>query len=136
MIDIEADVFDMAARAVLESYPDAFTTSEDTPVPASFPAVSVKESDNAEASSTHDTSGEELYANVTYDVNIYSNLTAGGAAKRQARDIARIIDSVMREKNFTRTFMQPVQNLADTSVYRLTARYVATVRHDATVFRR
>lgn len=136
MIDYEADVFDMCARAVLAIEPDAFVTSEDVPVPAAFPAVSIKEVNNALRLDAQDNGGSELYANVTYDVNVYSNLTAGGAARRQARELASAIDSVLNGKNFTRTFSRPMQNLADSSVYRITSRYVATIGHDGTIYRR
>lgn len=136
MIDIETEVFDRCARAVLGRYPDAFCTSEQVYAPASFPAACITESSNITNLRMQDNQTEEQYADVVFTADVYSDLSAGGAAKKQCRDIAGIIDETMAEMGIRRTFLGMVDNLADSRVCRYTARFAATVRSDGTIFRR
>lgn len=136
MIDVETKVFDRCARAVLDKYPSAFTTSEPVFAPASFPAVYITESSNTVSEPHQDSSEHEQFADVTYTVDVYSDLTSGGAAKRQCRDIQSIISDAMGSMCLRRTFMGKVDNLADSRVCRYTARFTATVGADGTFYRR
>ncbi len=125
MNDFEADIYDVLARAVLAEYPNAFTSSRYVRVPSSFPAVSIAEISNVIDVSRIDSSHEEKYSVVTYDVNIYSNLTTG--AKDEAKRIAQIIDEKMTKYNFIRQSLQPIDNENDMAIYRINARYTATI---------
>ena len=69
-----------------------------------------------------------------YQVDVYSNLNKG--KKVQAKAIASMIDVLFSVNGFTRTFSNPVQNLADPTIYRITARYNAVVSKDKVVYRR
>lgn len=134
MVDIEADVYDRVARAVLAEYPSAFTSSTYVPAPSSFPAVSLAEISSVTNTSSLDSRGRELMSDLTFEVNVCTNLKVG--AKEQARDIARIVDGVMLPMNMTRTYSSQVTNSADSSVYRHTTRYVCTAGEDGRIYRR
>lgn len=134
MIDIEAKVFDACARAVLEVYPDAFTTSENVAAPASFPAVSIIETNNYTDTTRNDSSREENASVVTYDVKVFSNLRSG--AKRQAKEIAQIIDGVLQPLNFNRTYMNRAESPSNSAVFSVSMRYVASVSKDGIISRR
>lgn len=134
MVDIEADIFDRAARAVIGVEPDAFVTSGYVQAPASFPAMMMYEISNITDDSRLDSSKREKSSVVTYQADVYSNLRSG--AKQQAREVMSALDSVMLSLNFTRTYMQPMMNSADTSVYRLTARYTAVADENGKLYRR
>lgn len=67
-----------------------------------------------------------------YEADIYSNLASG--KKQQAKEIAAKIDTVMHKLGFIRTFGQPIDNFADTSVYRYKLRYKGVVDRNYTVF--
>ena len=136
MIDIERDVFDTCARAVLAKHAGAFVASEQTRSPESFPAVYLVESANTTNMRMQDNQEREQYADVTYTANVYSNLLGAGAAKGECRDIACIIDEAMASMGIRRTWCGWVENLSDTSVRRYVMRFAATVRYDGTVFRR
>lgn len=133
-IDIEAYIFDRCARAVIEKYPDAFTTSEYVSAPASFPSVSIMEANNVTDTSRNDSSLEENASIVTFDVKVFSNLRHG--AKRQAKDIAQIIDGVLQPLNFNRVSMVMSSNPSQSSVFSISARYVASVSKDGIISRR
>jgi hypothetical protein len=81
-----------------------------------------------------DSSGIENFANVMYQVDVYSNLNRG--KKAQAREILAMIDVLMAVNGFTRTFMNPVQNMNDPTIYRITARYTAVVGKDKVIYNR
>ena len=134
MIDVEAEVFDLVARAVLAEYPDAYVTGENVEVPASFPAVSVIEAVNQIEESRQDSSDDENAAVLSYSVNVYSN--SRSSAKRECRAIMGIVDGKMRSLNMRRTFSRPVNNAADPSIYRLTARFTGMVDKNEVFYRR
>jgi hypothetical protein len=135
MIDFENQVVDMAAKPLYEKYGDngIFVTSEPvSTVQNLFPAVSIIQMDNAVLMRTRSMDSVENHATVMYEVDVYSNLTQG--KKRQAKEIAAIISDVFTEHNFTRTFCQPLDNLADSKIYRIKMRFKAVMDKDGWIF--
>lgn len=134
MIDVECDIYDEVARLVLEKYPTAFVTGENVEVPASFPTVSIIEAVNQTDEARQTGSVEEQAVDLSYSVNVYSNSASN--AKRECREIMRLIDDRFRLMNMRRTFARPVNNAADPSIYRVVARFVGTVDKDNVYYRR
>lgn len=134
MIDVEIDLFDEVARAVYAAYPDAYVSSENVEVPASFPAVSIVEAVNQVDETREDSSDEENADVLSYSVNVYSNSKSG--AKAECRAIMALIDEKMRFRNMLRTFSRPVNNAADPSIYRLVARFTGMVDKNQVFYRR
>lgn len=134
MIDIESEIFSEISKKVKEIYPDIFITGEYVKSPSSFPCISIVEISNAVYRNSSTTSGEENHAAVTYEVNIYSNKTAG--KKAECRAIMNIVDTRLAEIGFTRMLLEPVPNMEDATIYRLLGRYRAVVGIDHTIYRR
>lgn len=134
MIDVESAVFNTIATAISTRYPNIFVTGEYVKAPTSFPAISLYEIDNAVLRSTQDTSGMENHALVVYELNVYSNKKNG--KKSECRDIVALIDTQMAALGFTRIMLNPVPNIEDATIYRLTGRYRAVIGTDETIFRR
>lgn len=134
MIDIETEVFDRVATAIYAEYPDTTVSSMLTSAPASFPAVSLIESSNTEATDRSDSSMRENASDVAYYCSVYSDRRNG--AKGQAKRIAQIVDEAMRSMNFARTYYERVENPAKTSVYQINIRFSAVVGRDGTIYRR
>ncbi len=133
MIDIESQVFTAVATALRAEFPGIDVSSTYERVPASFPHVTITESDNYLPTATLDSSHTEKFAALMYEVNVYSNKTSG--RKSEARAIAKVVDDVMYSLNFVRTSQTPAPNLYEANVYRIVARYNATT--DGTnIFRR
>ena len=63
----------------------------------------------------------ENAVNVMYQVDVYSSLNTG--KKAQAKAIIALLDKVLSDHRFVRTFRNPVQNFNDATIYRMTARY-------------
>ena len=121
MIDQEAKVFQACADAFRAQYPNGFIAGEYVAQPPKFPAVSIVEMDNAVDQRALDNGNIENAVNVMYQVDVYSNLNTG--KKAQAKAIIALIDEVLAQYRFVRTFCNPIQNMNDATIYRMTARY-------------
>lgn len=121
MIDCEAKVFQACADAFRAAYPNGFIAGEYVAQPPKFPAVSVVEMDNNVDERALDNGNIENAVNVMYQVDVYSNRNTG--KKAQAKAIIALIDNVLAQYRFVRTFCNPVQNFNDATIYRMTARY-------------
>lgn len=133
MNTIENDVFTAVKTALTTGYGanNIFVTGEYTPTPPSFPCVFLYEADNFNAG--FDGCNHEIVTGVMYEVEVYTNLQNG--KKAQAKAIMKEVDDVLTPLGFTRTFMQPIANMSDASIFRLTARYTAAVI-DNVIYRR
>ena len=130
MIDVEAQIF----TKVVQALPTTYVSGVYEPVPSSFPAVYITEIDNSVWRNGISSSEVDNYAAITYEVNVYSNVK--GRKKTECREIANTVDGVMKGLNFTRMSMNPVPNLADSTIYRIVARYRAVVGQNETLYRR
>lgn len=134
MVDIEAEVFDRVATALLEADPEVLVTSTYVQAPASFPSASLMQVGSSTDTRRLDSTGQERSTMVTFELNVYSNLRTG--ARRQAKALAEAADRVMVGLGFNRTMMSRMDNPADSSIYRITARYYAGVDDTETIYRR
>lgn len=134
MIDIEREIISEVMSKLLEKFPGTYVTGELVKSPPTFPCVFLTEMDNSVLERTQSSSCMENHATVMYEANIYSNRTTG--KKSECRDLAIALDSIMANMGFTRIMMNPITNLNDTAIYRITARYRAVVSTDKTIYRR
>jgi hypothetical protein len=134
MINIENDVFNRVSKKVRAEFPDIYMTGEYVKSPPSFPATSLVEMDNTVYDITRTSSDNENHVTVMYEVNTYSNKTKG--KKSECKAIATLIDNEMISLGFTRTMLQPIPNMDDATIYRMTARYTAIVSKNKTIYRR
>ena len=72
-----------------------------------------------------DSGNIENAVNVMVEVNVYSNKISG--KKAEATEIMGAVDESMRIKGFTRIMCQPIENQADATIYRMVARFTATI---------
>jgi hypothetical protein len=134
MIDIENAVFDNVARKLRDKYPDIHVVGEYVKTPPKFPSVSFVEMDNKTYSSTEDSGSSENHVSVMYEVNIYSNKKT--YKKAECKAIAALVDEQMLALGFARTFLQPIPNLDDATIYRMVGRYSAIVSKNEVIYRR
>ena len=132
MIDVESIVFSTVANALRAVYDDIFVSGEFTDVPAKFPAVTIVESDNAIVQRMRTTNIENAVT-VMYEVNIYTNTV--GYKKSEAKDILEVVDDEFSKMGFARVLCNPVANLSDATIYRIVARYQASIDRDLWVYR-
>lgn len=138
MINIESEVFSTVATALRSAFPGPpmiFVSSESVAAPPSYPAATLVEQDNSTYQRSLDSSGSEKHAVVMYEANAYSNL--GSGKKKQTRAIMAIIDDEMQDMGFVRIGSSPAEvPNADKTIYRMVARYRATVSKNKTIHRR
>lgn len=132
--DIETNVFDAVASAIESEFSDVFVTGEYVHAPEFFPAVSIIEEDNSAFLPALDSEGSH-HSQLMYEVNVYSNLKSG--RKAQAKAIMQTIDGKMSELGFARLSRQPLTlPNAETSIYRMNARYRTVVDENKRLLRR
>lgn len=133
MIAIENQVFTQIANAFLAAYPSGYITPEYVGQPSKFPAVYISELDNRVMLGGRDSGAVENFAEVMYQVDVFSNRSDG--KKEQCKAIAKLVDEQFALLGFTRTFLNPVPNADDATIYRMTGRYRAVVSKDELIFR-
>ena len=133
MIDIEAELFTKIATVLRTAYDGIYVAPEYVPKPPRFPAVFIVEMDNSVLRSGADSQNIENFAEIVYEVNIFSDLHTG--KKAQAKAIAALIDSQFAEMGFTRMMLNPIPNLNDATIYRVVGRYRAVVSKDQVIYR-
>ena len=132
MIDISNEVFTLVKNA-LNAYDDTIKTSSVyTNTPSEYPFVSVEEIDNITDTETSDSCALENHVVVQYEVNVY---TKDPQKKSKAVAILQVIDTLLVSYNFVRVSKNNIQDTNET-VYRIIARYEATVSQDKVIYRR
>ena len=134
MIDVENQVYQTIATAFRTAYPNGFISGEYVAQPPKFPAVSIVEMDNSVYQRGIDSGAIENFAQVMYQVDVYSNKAQG--KKAECKTIIALIDEELAGMGFTRMFMNPVQILNDATIYRMTGRYRGVVSQDEKVYGR
>lgn len=131
MIDCENEIYTKVHNALLAEFPALHITSEPTYSPAKFPCIAVYEADNGNYDKTMDSSGEEKYSQVMYEVYAFSNKKQG--RKTECKNIFKVADETLTKMGFTRITKQPITT---DDVYRLIGRYTAVISENKTIFRR
>ena len=134
MINIENEIFSDVATEVRTQHPSVNMTGEYVKSPSSFPHVSLVEMDNSVLTSTQTSTEYENHATLMYEANVYSNKTKG--KKTECKEIMATLDRRMLANGFTRTMLQPIPNMDDATIYRMTARYTAIISKDKMIYRR
>lgn len=134
MIDVENEIFSKVAESVRAAYPTVFMSGEYVRTPSKFPFVSLIEMSNTAYDRTQSSAGLENHASLMYEVNVYSNKKSG--KKSECKAIAALIDNEMAILGFSRTMLQPIPNMDDATIYRMTGRYTAVISKDKKLYRR
>ena len=121
MIDKENEVFTRVREQIVASFPDATVDGSYQPVPSGFPHVSIYQSDAFTPSDRIDSAVLPKYLSMTFMVQVYSNKEKG--RKQECKKIMNIVADTMAGMNFEMTILTPVQNLNDSSIYRLSAQF-------------
>ena len=92
MIDIESQVFTTVATALRTEYgaSNIYVAPEYVSQPPKFPAVFIVEQDNTVHLRGRDSATIENFADVMYQVNVFSNKNAG--KKVHAKEIIALVD--------------------------------------------
>lgn len=123
MIDNEDVVYDAVSAALRNAFDGIFITGvEITDTPPQFPAVSAIKKNSGVNKRYSTFEYVENVAFEEYEFGIYSNLESQKEAKQQTKNILAVINGVMCDLFYIRSFCQPIPN-ADSKITRLVARY-------------
>lgn len=131
MIDIENYLFTQVKNRLPKS---VNCGAEYTKQQSNFPFLTLSVIDNSVLERFIDSARLENAAEITVEVNVFSNKAAG--KKEECKKIMRETDTVLSDLNLTRTMCQPMPNLQDATIYRMTARYRAVVDKNFNIYRR
>ena len=129
MIDVETEVLNAVYPYIEDLVPEDSFSSVYVPAPSSFPFVTLMEMDNISDTGHQSTALDEEYAVITYEANVYAT------DKLDCREIMDALDQAMIRLNFTRLSMTTVPNLADRTIFRITARYRAVADQSKRLYR-
>lgn len=126
MIDNEQVVYDEVSSALRSAFNGIFITGvEITDAPPQFPAVAIVKK-NSETNKSYSTfEYVENVASEEYEFGVFSNLESQKDAKQQVKNIIAVIDGVMCDLYYIRSFCQPIPNV-DRKYTRHVARYIKT----------
>lgn len=133
MIDAESEIYSAVYAGLVEKFPGLNVTGEYVPAPSDFPCVSIEEKENVPYLRSRTTDSVENHVSLLYEVNVYSNKQPG--KKSEAKAIAAAVDEAFAKLGFERTMLNPIPNLADATIYRITGRYRAVMDNNRTVYR-
>lgn len=137
MIDFETQLFNDLYTAIKAVFPDVSMGTVADPTEITFPYVNCIISDSAPTYQFVNSSRVEKFRDITIEIEVYSNLVSG--RKAQAKGIMSLIDSELLAMGATGTSLNPLDltNPVDNStVFRLFARYRATVDNNGTFYSR
>lgn len=132
MIDIEESLVDKIVRK-LENYPNVIVLSSELTALPQLPCVCVNEIDNRLCREALDTSEVEQFAEVVYQIDVYSN--EGDMKKKEAKEIFKNIDELMYSLGFYRRSKNAIE-FTENRVCRICSRYSGTVTINNQIIRR
>ena len=121
MHDKENEIYTNIHDAIIKVFPNASVTNVYLRVPPSFPHVSVVQTDSYEPKSYVDSSSTEKVTALSFQIDIYSD--DDNRKKTICKLLSQIVDEKMKSMNFRRIMLKPIMNLADSTIYRITAIY-------------
>ena len=127
MIDVSNLVVKAVKRAIQEEYPDIPIYSSYIDETERLPAITVYELENTIDTRTMDSCSGENYANVLYEISVYTE--TDGVGKQLAKDIFTRINDELVSINFVRVFKSELPN-RDRKVFRYQGRFKARVSSD------
>lgn len=132
MINVFNEVYTLLVNALANYDNTIKTSSVYTNTPSSYPFVSLEEIDNSVYQKGSDCCEIENYANVEYEVNVY---TQNANKKSKADGISQVVDELLKSKGFTRITRNILQDTNETT-YRVIMRYSGVVSKNQVVYRR
>ena len=126
MTDLTNFVYNKILEAVSKEFPGVPVKKQRQGVSDRFPIVTVIDIDNTEYE--HDLSYTGRKSTMAWQIDVYAN---GSTAETKAKKIAKCIASCMEEALHTKRIMsEPMENAADTTIYRYCMRYSCNYDED------
>lgn len=133
MLDFQRQIFSRLTLYLREKHTKIYTSRNDSAAPPMFPAVTIVQKDNVNYQRTMDACHEN-HVKVMYQIDIYTNDKKELDRMQLADNISYDISDFMIGLGFNRTLCQPIPNVADMSIYRITMRFEGVIGRDGFVY--
>ncbi len=134
MIDIENYVFTKVKQALIAEFPNIEVSSTFIRTPSKFPAVSIIEGDNSTYIRGVDSSGVENFANLMFQVDVWSNKAS--EKKGEAKKIFEIVSDTLTSMGFYRSLKRSVSNQENEKIYRIIGRFTCVASKAGDIYGR
>ena len=134
MLDYSRQVFSRTTLHLREKFSGIYTSQSDSTAPPKFPAVTVVQKNNAVYKRTIDCDSRENHVKVMFQVDIYSNEPTEVDRIVLAEKIRNEISDFMLDIGFIRTLCEPIPNVMDMSIYRISMRFEGIIGADSLVY--
>lgn len=134
MLDYSRQVFSRMTLHLREKFSGIYTSQSDSTAPPKFPAVTVVQKNNAVYKRTIDCDSRENHVKVMFQVDIYSNEPKEADRIVLAENIRNEISDFMLDIGFIRTLCEPIPNVMDMSIYRISMRFEGIIGKDSLVY--
>ena len=133
MISIDSEVITAVRDAITEAHGKCFVSGEYLRSVSELPAVSILEMNNYVPTRAIDSGTVENYAEIMYQIDVYS--ADRSTKKSSARELMKTADEVMIGMGFRRISLNPLPNVNNATIFRMTARYQAVVTKEGYIAR-
>jgi len=129
LTDYEIDVFNALCPAMDTLVPEGNFRSEKTPVLESLPVCTFCRMDSMPDWNHESTSDFEDYTIESYEANVYA------LTMEECKKIMNTLAERLRQMNFRRLSMRPVDNVNDQRIQRIVARFEIKIDNTGQMFR-
>lgn len=134
MLDYSRQVFSRLTESLRGKFKEIYTSRNDSTSPPKFPAVTIVQKSNVNYKRTMDCDSRENHVKVMYQIDVYSNDTDEADRIDTAEKIAEAVSDFMLELGFSRTMCEPIPNVNDMSIFRISTRFEGVIGKDALVY--
>ena len=134
MLDYSRQVFSRLTESLRGKFKGICTSQNDSTSPPKFPAVTIVQKSNVNYKRTMDCDSRENHVKVMYQIDVYSNDTDEADRIDTAEKIAEAVSDFMLELGFSRTMCEPIPNVNDMSIFRISTRFEGVIGKDALVY--
>ena len=130
MIDVENLVFDTVFNGVQTVRNDVAVSKGFIEENATFPCIVIRETNNVPVDEMNTDPCAENFTRLTYQIEVFSD--KAGTARSECRLLLNIVDGIMQNMKFRRTYMSEPFNVNRT-IFRQYTRYTVIVDKGTTV---
>lgn len=134
MLDYSRQIFSRLTLYLRSKFPGIFTSRNDSAAPPKFPAVTIVQKDNVNYQRTIDCDSHENHVKVMLQIDVYTNDKKESDRMDLAEKISAEISDFMLGLGFNRTLCQPIPNVNDMSIFRVSMRFEGVIGKDTFVY--
>lgn len=134
MLDYSRQIFSRLTIRLREVYENIYTSRNDTTSPPKIPAVTCVQKNNVNYLRTIDSDSHENHVKVMFQVDVYTNNKDEASKIELAENIRDTVSDFFLDLGFNRTLCEPIPNVQDLAIYRISMRFEGVIGKDTFVY--